>query len=141
MSLIDSVRVLGAMARITAPTLVDVARGSVERAAVDELARWFGRRVVELLDIRLTASGAENVYFADGVDDDTWKYHLREGHYSDWFRRSIKDDRMADEAAEIEKQGDLSPRESRRRIRELIERYYTLPNSGPLPVPGKVGDA
>jgi 1-acyl-sn-glycerol-3-phosphate acyltransferase len=61
MSLLDSVRVLGAMARITAPTLADVVRGSVERTAIDERARWFGRRVVELLDIRLTASGAENV--------------------------------------------------------------------------------
>ena len=61
MSLVDSVRVLGAMARITAPTLVDVARGSVNRAAIDERARWFGRRVVELLDIQLSASGAEHV--------------------------------------------------------------------------------
>ncbi|HEY6173494.1 MAG TPA: lysophospholipid acyltransferase family protein [Kofleriaceae bacterium] len=61
MSLIDSVRVLGAMARITAPTLVDVARGSLSRSAIDERARWFGRRVVELLDIQLTASGAEYV--------------------------------------------------------------------------------
>ncbi len=61
MSLIGSVRVLGAMARITAPTLVEAAQGSVERGAVDARARWFGQRVVELLDIRLTASGAENV--------------------------------------------------------------------------------
>ena len=61
MSLLDSVRVLGAMARITAPTLVDVARGSLERSAVDERARWFGRRVIELLDVKLVASGAENV--------------------------------------------------------------------------------
>jgi len=61
MSLIDSVRVLGAMTRVTAPTLVDVARGSLERAAIDERARWFGRRVVELLDIELVATGAENV--------------------------------------------------------------------------------
>jgi 1-acyl-sn-glycerol-3-phosphate acyltransferase len=61
MSLIGSVRVLGAMARITAPTLVEVAQGSVERAAIDARTRWFGRRVVELLDIRLIASGAENV--------------------------------------------------------------------------------
>ena len=61
MSLIDSVRVLGAMARITAPTLVDVARGSLMRGAIDERARWFGRRVVELLDIQLTATGAEHV--------------------------------------------------------------------------------
>jgi 1-acyl-sn-glycerol-3-phosphate acyltransferase len=61
MSLLDSVRVLGAMARITAPTLVDVARGSVDRGAIDERVRWFGRRVVELLDIQLTATGAEQV--------------------------------------------------------------------------------
>jgi 1-acyl-sn-glycerol-3-phosphate acyltransferase len=61
MSLLDSVRVLGAMARITAPTLVDVARGSLARSAVDERARWFGRRVIDLLDVKLVASGAENV--------------------------------------------------------------------------------
>ena len=61
MSLIDSVRVLGAMARITAPTLVDLARGAVEREAIDERARWFGRRVVELLDIQLVTGGADNV--------------------------------------------------------------------------------
>jgi 1-acyl-sn-glycerol-3-phosphate acyltransferase len=61
MSLIDSVRVLGAMARITAPTLVDFARGSLERGKVDERARWFGKRVVELLDIQLAVSGVENV--------------------------------------------------------------------------------
>jgi len=61
MSLIDSVRVLGAMARITAPTLVEAARGSLERASIDERARWFGRRVIELLDVDLTASGAHHV--------------------------------------------------------------------------------
>jgi len=61
MSFIDSVRVLGAMARVTAPTLVEAARGSLARTSIDERARWFGRRVVELLDIELTSSGAELV--------------------------------------------------------------------------------
>jgi 1-acyl-sn-glycerol-3-phosphate acyltransferase len=61
MSLFDSVRVLGAMARVTGPTLVDVVRGDLQRTAVDERARWFGRRVIELLDVQLTASGADNV--------------------------------------------------------------------------------
>ena len=61
MSLIDSVRVLGAMARVTAPTLVEAARGSLTRSAIDERTRWFGRRVVELLDVDLVASGAEHV--------------------------------------------------------------------------------
>jgi 1-acyl-sn-glycerol-3-phosphate acyltransferase len=60
-SIIDSVRVLGAMARITAPSLVDIARGTLDRGSVDERARWFGRRVVELLDVDLHASGAERV--------------------------------------------------------------------------------
>jgi 1-acyl-sn-glycerol-3-phosphate acyltransferase len=61
MGLYDSVRVLGAMARITAPSLADVARGSLARSSVDDRARWFGRRVVEVLGIRLTATGAEHV--------------------------------------------------------------------------------
>ena len=61
MSLLDSVRVVGAMARITAPTLLDAARGTMTREAIDDRARWFGQRVVELLDIDLTASGAEHV--------------------------------------------------------------------------------
>jgi 1-acyl-sn-glycerol-3-phosphate acyltransferase len=61
MSLLDSARVLGAMARISAPSIVDMARGELSRAIVDERARWFGRRVIELLDIRLDARGAEHV--------------------------------------------------------------------------------
>jgi 1-acyl-sn-glycerol-3-phosphate acyltransferase len=61
MSLIDSLRVAGAMARISAVSLVDLARGSLERDDVDERARWFAHRVIELLQIRLSASGAERV--------------------------------------------------------------------------------
>jgi 1-acyl-sn-glycerol-3-phosphate acyltransferase len=60
-SIIDSVRVLGAMARITAPSLIEAARGHLDRGSVDERARWFGRRVVELLDIDLRATGADRV--------------------------------------------------------------------------------
>lgn len=61
MSLLDSVRVLAAMARISAPTLIEATRGSLRRKVVDERARWFGKRVVELLDIDLAVSGVENV--------------------------------------------------------------------------------
>jgi len=59
--IIGSVRVLGAMARVTGPTLVDIARDHLERGAVDERARWFGRRVIDVLDVELTAEGAERV--------------------------------------------------------------------------------
>jgi 1-acyl-sn-glycerol-3-phosphate acyltransferase len=61
MSLLDSLRVLGAMTRVTAPSMVDIARGTLDRATVDERTRWFGRRVVEILGIQLTARGAERV--------------------------------------------------------------------------------
>jgi 1-acyl-sn-glycerol-3-phosphate acyltransferase len=61
MSLLDSLRVLGAMARVTGPSLVDSARGVLDRDTVDERARWFGRKVVELLDVDLVASGAHQV--------------------------------------------------------------------------------
>ncbi|MBA3457607.1 MAG: 1-acyl-sn-glycerol-3-phosphate acyltransferase [Deltaproteobacteria bacterium] len=61
MSFLDSVRVLGAMARVTAPSLVDIVRGDLRRDVVDDRTKWFGRRVIDLLDIQLTASGAERV--------------------------------------------------------------------------------
>ncbi|MBA3542713.1 MAG: 1-acyl-sn-glycerol-3-phosphate acyltransferase [Deltaproteobacteria bacterium] len=61
MSLLDSVRVLGAMARVTAPSLLDLARGNLDRARVDSRAHWFGERVIELLDIKLNVVGRERV--------------------------------------------------------------------------------
>jgi 1-acyl-sn-glycerol-3-phosphate acyltransferase len=59
--IVGGLRVLGAMARVTGPSLVDIARGRLERTSVDERARWFGRRVIDLLDVELTATGMERV--------------------------------------------------------------------------------
>lgn len=64
---------------------------------------------------------------ADGVDDETWGYHLRRGDCSRWFRDDIKDGELADEAEAVERDSSLSPAESRKRIRAAIERRYTLP--------------
>lgn len=64
---------------------------------------------------------------ADGVDDETWLFHLRRGDYSRWFRCVIKDPEMAAEAEAVEQDESLSPDESRRAIRALVERRYTLP--------------
>src|SRR5262249_6780862 len=64
---------------------------------------------------------------ADGVDDETWRFHLRKGDYSRWLGDAIKDPELAAEAAAVEEAGDLEPRESRRRIRDAIEHRYTLP--------------
>ena len=64
---------------------------------------------------------------ADGVDDDTWTYHLREGDYSHWFRDVVKDETLAMEAARIEGLRDISPAESRRLIKAAINERYTAP--------------
>jgi hydroxymethylpyrimidine pyrophosphatase-like HAD family hydrolase len=66
---------------------------------------------------------------ADGVDDETWLYHLGLGDYSRWFAEAVKDPELAAEAAQVEADRSLDPRASRARIREAIERRYTAPIS------------
>jgi hypothetical protein len=65
---------------------------------------------------------------AEGVDDETWMHHLREQDYSRWFREAIKDEDLAVEAAAVETQPGLSPKESRELIKVAIERRYTMPS-------------
>jgi energy-coupling factor transporter ATP-binding protein EcfA2 len=67
---------------------------------------------------------------AEGVDDRTWVHHLRAGDYSSWFRRVIKDDELAREAAGVETDRSLQPLESRRRISDAVSRRYTTPARG-----------
>jgi HAD superfamily hydrolase (TIGR01484 family) len=64
---------------------------------------------------------------ADGVDDETWMHHLRQGHYSRWMRESIKDEGLAAAVAAVEASPTANAQESRRRIRELVEERYTAP--------------
>jgi hypothetical protein len=61
---------------------------------------------------------------ADGVDDDTWLFHLRRGDYSTWFKNLIKDPDLAQEAA-VEQNRELSAADSRALIRKAIEARYT----------------
>jgi hypothetical protein len=63
---------------------------------------------------------------ADGVDEETWLYHLRQQDYSHWFRDAIKDETLATAAADVET-SDLSAAESRDRIKAAINQRYTLP--------------
>jgi hypothetical protein len=67
------------------------------------------------------------VQLAEGVDDDTWNYHLRRGDYSHWFRKEIKDEELAAKAERVEGTDDIGAGESRKLIREAIEERYTLP--------------
>jgi HAD superfamily hydrolase (TIGR01484 family) len=64
---------------------------------------------------------------ADGVDEETWLHHWRRGEVSDWLRRCIKDQSLADRVAEIERNEPDDAGMTRRRVRELIEETYTLP--------------
>ncbi len=73
---------------------------------------------------------------AEGVDDDTWIYHLHNGDYSRWFRERIKDDSLAEKAEAIERDPKFTPAESRAKIKEIVEREYTEPAGPPLPIPG-----
>jgi HAD superfamily hydrolase (TIGR01484 family) len=78
---------------------------------------------------------------ADGVDDDTWLFHLRRGDYSSWFRDEIGDKDLAAEAAAVEADKRSSAAESRARIRKAVERRYTLPEKPALPKVGPAGKA
>ena len=67
---------------------------------------------------------------ADGVDDETWTYHLKRKDYSKWFREGIKDDELGAEAERIEARPDAPAQETRAAIRAAIENRYTLPSEG-----------
>ena len=64
---------------------------------------------------------------ADGVDDETWLHHLRNGDYSRWFDEVIKDPELAGEARAIEGDHAESASESKAKIKEAVESRYTLP--------------
>ena len=40
---------------------------------------------------------------AEGLDDETWQYHRQCGDYSAWFREAMRDNDLANEAGQIEK--------------------------------------
>ena len=73
---------------------------------------------------------------AEGVDDDTWTYHLRQGDYSRWFREKIKDEVLAADAERVEGLEAATPAESRALIKAAVEQHYTLPAAPVLPMPG-----
>ncbi len=47
----------------------------------------------------------------DGIDEETWLYHLYRGDYSRWFRDAVKDSYLADQTERIEQRKDLRPAE------------------------------
>jgi HAD superfamily hydrolase (TIGR01484 family) len=71
------------------------------------------------------------LHIADGVDDDTWTFHLEAKDYSRWMRSEVKDAELADAIEAVENDRALSPDESRAKIRTVVEDRYTLPADKP----------
>jgi HAD superfamily hydrolase (TIGR01484 family) len=66
------------------------------------------------------------VQMADGVDPETWSFHLERNDYSTWLRDAVKDVELANEVREIEGLAEQADR-SRALVRKAIDRRYTLP--------------
>lgn len=64
---------------------------------------------------------------AEGVDDDTWLYHVERGDVSDWIENMVKDRDLAEEIRGIEQRLTEDHDPSRVEIRAAIEKNYTLP--------------
>jgi HAD superfamily hydrolase (TIGR01484 family) len=64
---------------------------------------------------------------AQGIDDATWLHHLRAHDYSTWIREAVKDDKLADEIAAIERDGHTDPADSKARVKDAVTRRYTAP--------------
>jgi hydroxymethylpyrimidine pyrophosphatase-like HAD family hydrolase len=62
---------------------------------------------------------------ADGIDDETWLYHLKNSDISNWFRNVIKDPELAFEAERMERE-NATAEESRKHIRAEIEQRYIV---------------
>ncbi len=75
--------------------------------------------------LRLRATNLQTfLKMADGVDNETWQWHLGRGNISAWIETSIKDRELAAEVSAVEQAGGD---DAKRRVREAIERRYTLP--------------
>jgi hypothetical protein len=61
----------------------------------------------------------------EGVDEATYRFHLDNADFSTWLRKSIKDEDLADEVAQIEAEHEHPVDEARRLIRAVVERRYT----------------
>lgn len=67
------------------------------------------------------------IQLAQGVDEETWLHHLRQGDYSHWMRENIKDKDLVAEVREIENDSAVSGKDSRAQVIEAVSRRYTAP--------------
>ena len=61
---------------------------------------------------------------AEGVDNETWVYHLKRGDYACWFRDKIQNEELAAVTEQLQRADDVSPQDSRQRVLEMIRKLY-----------------
>lgn len=61
----------------------------------------------------------------EGVDAETYLFHLRNGDFATWLRTSVKDDDLADDVENVAANDDLEINEVRQLIRTAVEQRYT----------------
>jgi HAD superfamily hydrolase (TIGR01484 family) len=77
--------------------------------------------------LKLRANNLQTfVEIAQGVDDDTWMYHLKQHDYSQWIRHSVNDDTLSEQVERVET-AEQDPALSRSSIAKLIQLHYTGP--------------
>jgi len=75
---------------------------------------------------------------AEGIDDETWLYHLRRNDFAHWFRDSINDEDLAAEAELAAVDVDSTASLSKSQIVAAIQRNYILLSSSKISVPGAI---
>ncbi len=63
---------------------------------------------------------------AEGIDDDTWLFHLGRGDYSRWFQEVLHDAALSAEVAQIEEDRKGEADETRTKVLAAIHRHYHL---------------
>src|SRR5262249_38725618 len=63
------------------------------------------------------------MHLAEGVDEETWRYHLKHGDYARWFSDKILDQELAAVAEQLQHQ-DVAPNDSRNQVLEMIRKRY-----------------
>lgn len=63
---------------------------------------------------------------AEGVDDETWLFHLRQGDYAAWFREVLGNEPLAAETDRLAATGNGAAASLRAQLRAAIEKQYVL---------------
>jgi hydroxymethylpyrimidine pyrophosphatase-like HAD family hydrolase/energy-coupling factor transporter ATP-binding protein EcfA2 len=106
-------------------------RRHIGKYAVGDVGEWhsfYFRGPHNRMNLR-AKNVCEFVHISTQLDDDIWEHHLRAHDYSAWFRNVVKDEELACQAEQIERDSTLKPHESRALLSRMILSRYAAPLS------------